>query len=192
MHQLLNIIVSSPSKTVGRLEQRHPFPPMYSVSGYTHTGDDLVTISVEKWTGEVFKICRLVQHELPTRFWDSGPPGSYYDSHAEKQLIAYYLSKHVILEDEVADENLETIISKLDALALAFAGAPSETTTLGSKPTERTYGVSISRSLRYSPAPESDYLGQFRSMRELPCFCEESLGVVWPYYPPKALLVRPQ
>lgn len=127
--------VSCLNKTVGRLDRGHPFPHTDAMSGCKHSGKGLDVISGERWTEEVFRVCQLVGHELPTRSGDSGRPGSFYASHAEKHLIAYFLSKHVFLEDEIPEDDLETTVRNLDALFLAEA--PGETTEVDLEAPER-------------------------------------------------------
>ncbi|KAL3438892.1 DYW family of nucleic acid deaminases-domain-containing protein [Aspergillus tetrazonus] len=52
-------------------------------------------------TERVMKISKIVGHNL--RFddrYDQGQPGRFYASHAEKQLIAYFIDRHVFLQED--------------------------------------------------------------------------------------------
>ncbi len=50
------------------------------------------------WRDSVLTLCQLIGYTLPDHARDEpGQPGSYMASHAEKKLVAYYISQHVIL-----------------------------------------------------------------------------------------------
>jgi hypothetical protein len=102
---IAEFIVPRQSKTIARLERGHPFPPVCAMSGWGHDNEELATINGLIWTEEVFRICRLIGYELPPDSqYDKGRDGNYNACHAEKQLVAYFLSKHVFLADETAVE----------------------------------------------------------------------------------------
>ena len=115
-----DILVSNQTKTVGRLERGPAFPVIYAKSGSIHDGEDLVTISGEHWIEEVFRLRRMIKHSLPRDPRD-GSLGSYYACPAEKQLVAYFLRKHVFLRDEIGEDDGETTVMALYALVLAEA-----------------------------------------------------------------------
>jgi hypothetical protein len=51
-----------------------------------------------RWRDRVLELCQLIGYILPETDWDeAGKPGSYYASHAEKKLVAYYIDEHVPL-----------------------------------------------------------------------------------------------
>lgn len=117
--------VSGQFKTIARLDRGLPFPPIDAMSGWGHHGGELTTISGADWTEEVFRICRLIEHQLPpSAESDRGRPGMFFASHAEKQLVAYLLSKHVFLDDESSETAQDevgsrTITTYLQGLSLA-------------------------------------------------------------------------
>ena len=46
----------------------------------------------------LLELCQLIGYALPEHGRDeSSRPGTYYASHAEKKLVAYYISQHIIL-----------------------------------------------------------------------------------------------
>jgi hypothetical protein len=54
------------------------------------------------WINKVLELCGLMGYQLPKiNIDDERKPGSFYACHAEKQLIAYYLSRHVFLPNEI-------------------------------------------------------------------------------------------
>ena len=91
-------------KTLARLIRGSPFSDVNAMSGWDHEGDDpqCDIISGRKWTQQVRRICRLIGYELAAEEEkDQGVRGSYNASHAEKQLIAYFINRHIFLEDEL-------------------------------------------------------------------------------------------
>ncbi|CAG8983690.1 hypothetical protein HYALB_00006259 [Hymenoscyphus albidus] len=53
------------------------------------------------WTYDVMDIAKLVRHELAEdSARDRGEPGRFNASHAEKQLTAYFINRHVFLPQE--------------------------------------------------------------------------------------------
>ncbi len=85
-------------KTIARLDRGRLFPVVSAASGWRtdfaveHVLDNLL------WRDYVLDLCQLIGYALPEHDWDeSGQPGSYHASHAEKKLVAYYISQHVIL-----------------------------------------------------------------------------------------------
>ncbi|KAL8848416.1 MAG: hypothetical protein Q9221_006571 [Calogaya cf. arnoldii] len=78
-------------KAIGRLDRGPLFPVISSMSGYSHSDwDPLTVLDNAKWTAEVMKLGQRLNI----------PVGQSYASHVEKQLLAYYVSKHVLLDDE--------------------------------------------------------------------------------------------
>lgn len=105
---LANFNVPRSSKTVGILLRGHinnacAFPPVAAMSGWTHEPDLELNVQIagRTWTDEVFRICQIIGHELPVDGYDGGIPGQFYACHAENQLIAYLVSKHLFLAEEV-------------------------------------------------------------------------------------------
>lgn len=108
---LANFNVPGRNKTIGilfrsELNGTSAFPPVAAMSGWSHEPNlDLnVQIAGRKWTDEVFYLCQITGHGLPRHGYDRGKPGQYHACHAEKQLIAYLVSKHMFLPCDTDDE----------------------------------------------------------------------------------------
>jgi hypothetical protein len=72
------------------------------MSGWGHKGEELITVAGNVWTEEVFRIAKAVGHTLnEDSRKDQGRPGLSQACHVEKQLIIYFISKHVFLPKEV-------------------------------------------------------------------------------------------
>ena len=96
---IAKFLAVSKHKAVARLIRGSPYPDINAMRGWAHGGADQVGRS---WTDEVFRISSLVDHHLAARpEHDQEKPGQYNASHAEKQLVAAFVSEHVFLEDEV-------------------------------------------------------------------------------------------
>ncbi|KAL4880562.1 hypothetical protein BJY04DRAFT_219031 [Aspergillus karnatakaensis] len=86
------------SKTIARLERGGMFPPVSAMSGWADSPIGSLRLDNGAWTKEVFHISEVVGHYLPPHDRDQDEPrGHYYACHAEKQLIAYFLDRHVFL-----------------------------------------------------------------------------------------------
>lgn len=70
------------------------------MSGWSH-GKTIPLVLGEDWTSEVIRITDIIGHALAPDKKDNGVPGRFYGCHAEKQLIAYFIGKHVFLETEI-------------------------------------------------------------------------------------------
>ncbi|KAI4258441.1 MAG: hypothetical protein L6R42_005092 [Xanthoria sp. 1 TBL-2021] len=78
-------------KAIGRLDRGPLFPVISAMSGYSHSEwDPLTVLDNVKWTEEVMNLGRRL----------NVPVEQSYASHVEKQLLAFYVSKHVLLDDE--------------------------------------------------------------------------------------------
>lgn len=89
-------------KTIASLQRPPKFPPIAAMSGWSH--GDTVTVSGKEWTAEVMRISLILGHQLQTdERRDQGNRGQCFASHAEKQLMAYFISKHVLIENEDED-----------------------------------------------------------------------------------------
>jgi len=94
-------------KTIASLQRPSDFPFIAAMSGWSH-GQARVTVSGKEWTAKVMKISSTVRHQLPIhKQRDQGEEGRYFASHAEKQLVAYFISKHVLIKIE-DDELLQS------------------------------------------------------------------------------------
>ena len=77
------------------------------MSGWGHT-ENQVVINGRDWTQEVMDLAAIVGHYLPTDDRDRGVKGQFNASHADKQLVAYFVSNHVVLGDD--EERLKEAI----------------------------------------------------------------------------------
>jgi hypothetical protein len=106
---LAHFDVPNKRKTVGVLFRSgvistSSFPPVAAMSGWGHQPDSELNVQIggKRWTDEVFQLCQIAEHKLPTDDdRDQGVPGQFRACHAEKQLIAYFVSRHVFLPHEV-------------------------------------------------------------------------------------------
>lgn len=82
-------------------------PPVAAMSGWSHQPDLELNVQIagREWTDEVLYLCQITGHRLPTHRHDQGIPGQFYACHAEKQLVAYLVSKHVFLPCDTGDED---------------------------------------------------------------------------------------
>lgn len=93
--------ISNEWKTIARLERGDKHPSVAAMSGWGH-GDTTATISGRDWTPEVIRIADILGYTItPHGERDRGIPGQYHACHAEMQLMAYLISKHVFLEPEI-------------------------------------------------------------------------------------------
>lgn len=95
-------------KTVARLERGGKFPSVSAMSGWSHDSVQSLTVDSRQWTDDVFYIAEVTGHLLPSHTYDRGKDGRYNACHAEKQLIAYFIDRHVFLpRDSLPDSELE-------------------------------------------------------------------------------------
>ena len=93
--------ISSQWKTIARLERGYKYPTVAAMSGWGHE-DTITTISGRDWTSEVIRVAKFIGYALaPHESLDHDRPGQFYACHAEKQLIAYFISRHVFLKPEL-------------------------------------------------------------------------------------------
>ncbi|CAM1507506.1 Fc.00g071470.m01.CDS01 [Cosmosporella sp. VM-42] len=89
-------------KTVARLNYfgiaGTGFSPVDAMSGWAAT--DVPVIGGRNWTDEVLQLAAHINYAIPAHPFDQGVSGQYYATHAEKQLAAYFVSNHVVLESD--------------------------------------------------------------------------------------------
>ncbi|KAJ2993239.1 hypothetical protein NUW58_g1901 [Xylaria curta] len=111
-------------KTIAVLYRGHRFDPIAAMSGWGHQADDRVNIQIAgcDWTSGTVRLCKIVGFDPELHHYDQDMPGYYYACHAEKQLIAYFISKHCFLPSElvtnagpdgVPDEEIGTLLDRL-------------------------------------------------------------------------------
>ncbi|OKO98094.1 hypothetical protein PENSUB_9530 [Penicillium subrubescens] len=102
-------------QTVARLERGGKFPSVGAMSGWSHPSVQSLRVDGRQWTDDVFYISEVVGHIFPRDNYDQGRDGQYNACHAEKQLIAYFIDRHVFLpRDGQPDSELETEIELND------------------------------------------------------------------------------
>ena len=80
-------------KTIVSLERPWTFPSVAAMSGWSH-GETSVNVSGKEWTTEVMRISSIVGHRLQQeKQRDQGKEGQYFATHAEKQLVAYFIGQ---------------------------------------------------------------------------------------------------
>ncbi|PKY03013.1 hypothetical protein P168DRAFT_311558 [Aspergillus campestris IBT 28561] len=95
-------------KTVARLERGGKFPSVGAMSGWSHQSAESLRVDGRQWTDDVFHISEVVGHRLSSHDYDQGTDGQYNASHAEKQLIAYFIDRHAFLpRDSLPNLELE-------------------------------------------------------------------------------------
>lgn len=106
--------LSQPWKTIALLERGIPFPSIAAMSGWGHLQWPLTRLSGKDWTEKVLKLAAIVGHTLTVdASKDHGIPGQHFASHAEKQLIAYFIDRHVFLdEDKTLDPRFKREIAE--------------------------------------------------------------------------------
>lgn len=109
--------VSRPNKTIAILQRGSPFPAIAAMSGWGHSERASTTVSGKDWTKRVFEIAAIVGHTLSADSQkDKGAQGKFQASHAEKQLIAYFLDRHVFLpEDRIPNPRFDDEIARLES-----------------------------------------------------------------------------
>lgn len=107
--------ISESWKTVARLERGGKFPSVGAMSGWSHDSSQLLRVDGRQWTDDVLYISEVAGHLLPSHPHDRGKKGRFNACHAEKQLIAYFIDRHVFLpRDARPDLELEKEIESVD------------------------------------------------------------------------------
>ena len=99
--------LSTEFKTVAIMIRGDPYPQVSSHSGWAHEttkttqSGGIRVLAGKEWTKKVLELSELISYSLeeePKK--DHGRPGQCSASHAEKQLMAYFVEKHVFLPHE--------------------------------------------------------------------------------------------
>lgn len=92
-------------KTVCVMHRGMRFPPIAAMSGWSHDKIEDVRIAGKDWIPQVQRLCEATQYQQSIQpSHDHGIPGQYLVCHAEKQLIAWFVYKHMILDHDLALE----------------------------------------------------------------------------------------
>ncbi|KAL5357169.1 DYW family of nucleic acid deaminases-domain-containing protein [Aspergillus floccosus] len=135
--------ITSRWKTVARLERGGNFPSIGAMSGWSHDSVQSLMVDGRQWTDDVFYIAAVLVHHLPPHDHDRGEDGRYYACHAEKQLIAYFIDRHVFLPrdyfpDSELDDEIERVEDELEQ-CLSDSEIGHEVTSLRQKKKDLEY-----------------------------------------------------
>ncbi|KAI1760255.1 DYW family of nucleic acid deaminases-domain-containing protein [Hypoxylon sp. FL1150] len=98
--------LSNKWKTIGALYSKSPLSIVTAMSGWAHHAMN-TRISGGIWTAQVMELCKAIGHKLqPIRAYDQDMPGRFNASHAEKQLIAFFIRENQLSPRKV-DETLD-------------------------------------------------------------------------------------
>jgi hypothetical protein len=90
-----SILFQANGKRLRGLSAENKYPPVVAMSGWSHR-DTITTVSGRDWTSEVTRTGSIIGHVPQSdERRDRGVPGQLHACHAEKQLIAYFISRHV-------------------------------------------------------------------------------------------------
>lgn len=105
-------------KTIGVLYRGSQFHSVAAMSGWAHQEDREVNIQIagRSWTAEVRRLCEIIGYDLAPHDCDQGELGRYHACHAEKQLIAFFVNKHLFLPHEM-EENADIARPDLNELS---------------------------------------------------------------------------
>jgi len=110
-------LITSPKwlkhKAVAVLDRKGPYTPIIAVSGWKDSlsgvdGADLADniINQDFWSHEVQELVEYISHKLKAHNLDHGIEGRVYASHAEKQVMAYFVRMHCFLEDGYEEDKM--------------------------------------------------------------------------------------
>lgn len=104
--EVFSVPLSSPWKTVGCLTRNNALPLTLTVSEYTSGIKGFIDGTLDRPVSldRVFKLARLLGHNLAPHCWDGDQPGSFLACHAEEQLLAFMLWNHTTAFEDVRDE----------------------------------------------------------------------------------------
>lgn len=99
-------------KTVARMSRDGGLPEVSAMSGWSHLQSESFQVAGRDWTDEDLRLCRVVGFTPAPHQHDQGLSGRFNACHAEKQLIAYFVHKHLVLPHELdiaeeSDDDLE-------------------------------------------------------------------------------------
>lgn len=88
--------------SLATLDRGSPFPIISAYQGISinfNTNESVIMILGKDWTDEVLDICEVVGHDSPQKEYlscnnNNKNKATFYASHAVKQLIAYFISRH--------------------------------------------------------------------------------------------------
>jgi len=108
--------VENEFKAIAMLERGGQYPTIAAMSGWGHEEWPSVRVNGKDWTSKVMRVAKEVGYNLSQDSErDRGYPGRFFASHAEKQLIAYFIDRHVFLPQErVPTQEIQAGIRDVD------------------------------------------------------------------------------
>lgn len=97
LYRIAKLPRSGKLKTVTCLSRTSALPYVFAVSGYDKGPFGSIDNALDRltWLKAVFRLAALLKHDLPEHFGDKeGMPDSWHACHAEKQVLAFMISKH--------------------------------------------------------------------------------------------------
>ncbi|KAM0351019.1 hypothetical protein ACHAPU_002797 [Fusarium lateritium] len=106
-------------KTVARLIHGENLPEVSAMSGWGHEETEVIQVAGRDWTSRVLDLCNDIGFTPERHHNDGEVPGRYNACHAEKQLIAYFVYKHLFLHRELIIPELpQDLLETLDELEI--------------------------------------------------------------------------
>ncbi|PHH87826.1 hypothetical protein CDD83_8360 [Cordyceps sp. RAO-2017] len=106
--------------TVARLYRGQGLAEVSAVSAWSPSLSEAIQVDGRDWTPQVFQLSACLGLTMEPDKRDQGIPGQFNASHAEKQLIAYFVHKHLFLESElhIPDEPHDDLLEQVMLLSV--------------------------------------------------------------------------
>lgn len=109
--------IATQNKTVAILNRGGPFPLLQAISGGKGPGQgecnrspaNFKTLNAKYWLSVAFKIASTIGFSFESHYYDNGLQlsGSYYASHAEIQLVCFFISRNYIFKEYEQEQTVE-------------------------------------------------------------------------------------
>ncbi|GAB0137716.1 hypothetical protein EsDP_00005972 [Epichloe bromicola] len=99
--------VPSKWKTIARMLRAGQLPEITAMSGWLHSSNECIQVAGRDWTNEVLQLYRVMRLAPEAHRCDQGVVGQFNACHAEKQLIAYFIHRHLFLSSELQLPEIE-------------------------------------------------------------------------------------
>lgn len=76
-------------------------PEITAMSGWSHPSNEHIQVAGRDWTKEVLQLYSVIHLSPEAHRCDQGVVGQFNACHAEKQLIAYFIHRHLFLPSEL-------------------------------------------------------------------------------------------
>ena len=100
-------------KTIAVMDRGSQFQLVAAMSGWAHGTDTNVRVAGKDWTPEVLRLSSKVEHALEPHSHDGGVPGQFYACHAEKQLVLFFINKHLFQQHELPEGDMASPMRSL-------------------------------------------------------------------------------